>query len=174
MVTLGGSHQRPSPPMTPTLLSSLLCCCFTGSRGLNSRRTGTQVGTELQTLRRAGPGCTWGQERRPVGTGARHAGGTALGGMTVSHRPTQDSSGVEGSPSSHGPGTGSKEQGCPRTAGDIAPWSLASVQSTLAFPWRLSAGGLTDQRSKGQGAGPGAMWGRGVLAARAPAPRSWG
>lgn len=123
------------------------------------------MGTELQTLRGAGPGCAWGQERRPAGPEARGQGpdehGEQLQGeATISHHPTQDTSGVEGCRSSHGPGTGSKEQGCPRiaghvipTQGHVVPWSLALTQSTLAVPWRLLAGGL------GIG-GAGLAWGR--------------
>lgn len=60
------------------------------------------------------------------------------GAATMAHHPTQDTGGAGGCPSSHCPGTGSKEQGLPRTAGHVAPWSLALTQSTLAFPWRQS------------------------------------
>lgn len=119
------------------------------------------------------------------GRGPSMHGEQLQGAATMAHHPTQDTGGAGGCPSSHCPGTGSKEQGRPRTAGHVAPWSLALTQSTLAFPWRQSPSSfqqedlrIKDQRGwpgLGQGAGPGAMWGRGAPAARArPSPRSWG
>lgn len=72
------------------------------------------------------------------GRGPSMHGEQLQGAATMAHHPTQDTGGAGGCPSSHCPGTGSKEQGRPRTAGHVAPWSLALTQSTLAFPWRQS------------------------------------
>lgn len=188
MVTLGGSHQRPSPPATPTLLSSLLCCCSTGSKGPNSRRRGTQAGTELQTLRRAGPGCV------RLGTGKKTSwdGGPACTGNSFRGRrpwhiiPPRTLAEQEGVPAAIALAQEVRSRAsedswtcCPLELGlDPEHTGFSPRQSPSSFQQEDLR--IKDQRGwpgLGQGAGPGAMWGRGAPAARArarPSPHSWG